>query len=323
MNYFWLQKHNEQWQAAMQNNHKPQAVIISGLKGVGKTVLLNKIITDLLCRKSTTSCGECQNCYLFKQGTHPDVRHIQPENNLIKVKMIRELTQFYTSTPHCSDFKISVINQADTMNTAAANSLLKVLEEPPSRGILFLMSDVEHQLMPTIRSRCITLNVHLNQNEKDKLETWINDNYSFDQRLSKKALVINDYLPGLTINMLENDQIGVFEEMLDCFYVALSANDSVVSCAKKLSDYELSYWSLLQSYIVLVTKQSLKQNFDNEFSNDLLNLLINKSAKVIHILIKFTELIQLVMLNLNNQVKNQLLIESMLFEIKNDLNDRV
>ncbi len=322
MEYFWLKKHLDQWRSAIENNHKPQAVIISGAVGLGKRALLQQILAELLCRQSDTFCGQCQNCLLFNQGHHPDVSHIEPENNLIKVKVIRELTQFFTSTPHCSDHKIAVINQADNMNTAAANSLLKVLEEPPSRGILFLLTDVKHQLMPTIRSRCINMDVRLSQNEKKQLANWLIEAHGNSAENAEKALLFNDFQPLLAMKMLQENQLTSFDEMLDCLYQAANGGISVTSSAKKLTEFEESSWELLQRYFMLVGKARMQQESTINTLTHPLNQIIKKSPKVFHIIIKITELVQGVMLNLNTQVKSQLLIESMLVEIKNELNLR-
>lgn len=332
MKYFWLDKHLKQWNASIKHDHKPQAVIVSGNEGTGKAALLNFIIADLVCRATDSGhCGECQNCRLYKQGYHPDVHRVTPEKNVVKVKMIRELTEFFTSTPHCSDYKVAVINQADCMNIAAANALLKVLEEPPSRGILFLMTDAKHQLMPTIKSRCISLDVVLSTDEKSALSNWleeqaenITDNDPVKQKSAiQDALILSDYQPVSALQLLQNDQLSEFKTQLDGLYAAFNQEVSVSEIAKQMIDNQNSdNWAYLQRYFLQLLKSGLNSNQHEIFLNHPLNLLIKKSPKVVHIIIKITELIQKFVLNLNTQVKDQLLLESILLDIKNEFNHR-
>lgn len=322
MNSYWLNKHLSQWQAAMANDHKPQAVIIGGAQGLGKSELTQTIINDLLCRQQEQShCGKCQNCMLFKQGHHPDVHAVESEKNVIKVKMIRELTEFFTSTPHCSDFKVAVIQDADRMNVAASNALLKVLEEPPSRGIIFLVSDSKHQLMPTIKSRCISLDVHLDQSDLDDLANWLQKNISANPQSVNDALLLCDHQPFTALKLLESEQLDHFKNLLDVLHAALIDQVSVSQVAKHLNDHAMmSDWMLMQRYWLQLLKTKYNAESYEVFADHPLNQIIKKSPKVVHIIIKITELIQQFMLNLNTQIKTQLLLESMLVEIKSEVN---
>lgn len=321
MKYFWLEKHLNQWHAAINNDHKPQAVIVSGAVGTGKNELMRQMAAGLVCRKLENGhCGNCQNCTLFEQGYHPDVHIVAPEKNVVKVKMIRELTEFFTSTPHCSDFKIAVIRQANSMNTAAANALLKVLEEPPSRGILFLVTDTMHQLMPTIKSRCIVLDVSLSSDEKKALLAWVNQNNDYDQQAIKDALVLTDFQPLTALEFLHNDQWQSFNAQLDAIYRVLANEAPVSSTAKEMLENQHSeLWTFLQRYLIQLLKTDFNQAQQQIFTSHPLNQLLKKTPKVIHIIIKIADLIQQFMLNLNTQIKAQLMLESMLVDIKNEI----
>ncbi len=321
MKNFWLAKHLSQWQAAIDTDHKPQAVIISGVPGIGKHELLHMIMADMVCRETPHGhCGQCQNCTLLRQGYHPDVDQVEPEKNIVKVKMIRELTEFFTSTPHCSDYKIAVIDQAESMNVAAANALLKVLEEPPSRGLLLLVTDTKHQLMPTIRSRCITLDVHLNKEDKSKLPAWLQEQTGQDNYVVNDALTLSDFQPLTAKSLLESDQLKTFKNQLDGFYQVLTAQSPISLIAKQLIEgLEPADWALMQRYCLHLIKSHYNKNQHEVFATHPLNQIIKKSPKVTNIIIKFNELIQQFMLNLNTQIKTQLLLESLLVEIKNEV----
>ena len=151
---FWLNDAKNAWQGMIDKGIKPQAVIINGTAGVGKKALVSGIVPVMLCAKSDqAACGECQSCRLNQAGHHPDVLTVVPENNVVKVGMIRQLTEFFVSTPHCSKHKIAVIHQAHLMNNSAANALLKVLEEPPSNVVFIILTTSKSSILPTIYSR--------------------------------------------------------------------------------------------------------------------------------------------------------------------------
>ena len=323
MTYFWLDKQLSRWNESLQSDRKPQAVILNGPAGMGKQELLNQIIADLLCRKSTPACGQCQNCVLNRQGYHPDVDRLIPENNLIKVKMIRELTQFFVSTPHCSDHKIAVIKDAHQMNSASSNALLKVLEEPPSRGLLFLLTDSKHQLLPTIRSRCISLDVTINNQDKAQLPEWLKNQGKWSEEAIADALMLSDWRPLTAKDFLANDEINPFKAQLNLISQAINGECSVPEVAKKLCETQsMAVWMLLQNYWSQLIKSELNQTSTFCGFSHPLNQTVKNKPKVLHILVKFTDLINMIMLNFNTQVKTQLMVESVLIDLKNELSLR-
>lgn len=153
----------------------PHALLFHGRKGIGKLDFAYALAQALLCQQPGAdggACGQCPACNWFAQGSHPDLRVIDPERDTeigdveeakpaekkaggpIKVEAIRELADFVNLSSHQSGLRIVLIHPAEAMNVQAANALLKTLEEP-TPGTLFLL--VAHQLqhlLPTIRSRC-------------------------------------------------------------------------------------------------------------------------------------------------------------------------
>ncbi len=323
MTHFWLEKHLHQWRESLSSDRKPQAVILSGEPGMGKATLLKQIIADLLCRKDTPACGECQNCRLNQQGHHPDVDRLVPENNLIKVKMIRSLTDFFVSTPHCSDHKLAVIESAHLMNPASANALLKVLEEPPTRGLLFLVTDSKHRLMPTIKSRCINLDVSTTKDEKLQLLPWLKQQGSWSESDVADALMLADWQPLTALELLQTDGLSDFTRYLDLIYKSSTQQQSIVEVAKILAEIDdMQTWQWLHRYNSQLIKSLLEPKISAISADHPLNLLIKKKPKVLHIIVKFADMINGVMLNFNTQIKKQLLIESLLIDFKSELNRR-
>lgn len=317
VNHFWLNKHQQQWQEAIARDHKPQAVIISGESGVGTRELLNRVLADLLCNQSDTACGQCQNCRLQKLGSHPDIKALKPEKNLIKVSMVREVTDFFTSTPHCSQHKVAIIDQAHLMNTPAANALLKILEEPPGSGILFLLTNSKQRLMPTIKSRCVELAVQLTPEEQQQLPAWLSQQGDYAAPTIQDALLLTDHQPLAALQVLQDDLLTVISDQLNLMHEALTGRISVSAAAKQLSELEEQHlWQHLQRYLLQLIKSLLSPGVREINSSHPLNQFVKKAPKVVHILIELTDLIQMIMVNLNTQLKKQLLIESVLIDIK-------
>ena len=98
-------------------------------------------------------CGECRNCKLIEQGEFPDVTLIKPVNQVIKTERIRELVGQFSQAGIESQQQVFIIEQAEKMHPNAANSLLKVIEEPQSEVYIFFLTSDEEKILPTIRSR--------------------------------------------------------------------------------------------------------------------------------------------------------------------------
>jgi DNA polymerase-3 subunit delta' len=110
-------------------------------------------------------CGDCAGCRAFLAGSHPDFQLVAPEadskSGEIKVDAIRELIGREVLTSSSGGYKVIVIDPADRLNRAAANSLLKTLEEPVPETLMLLLTAAAHRLPATVRSRCQRLDFAL------------------------------------------------------------------------------------------------------------------------------------------------------------------
>jgi DNA polymerase-3 subunit delta' len=154
--------------ALAQRSTRPHALLVHGPRGVGKHALALGFAQALLCEAPLPdglACGECPGCRYAIAGQHPDLMRLEllmidpddgtlVEVDTIAIDRVRALTDFVQLTSHRQRAKVAVIAPAERMNAAAANALLKTLEEPPPGTYLILVSDRPGRVPATILSRC-------------------------------------------------------------------------------------------------------------------------------------------------------------------------
>lgn len=129
------------------------AYLLAGPEGGGKQPAARAFAAALLCDRG--GCGECRACTLALADRHPNVFVVEPEGRDIHVETVRaEIWHPANRTPPEPGRKVFLIREADRLNPAAADALLKVLEEPPADAVLMLLSARPHELPETIVSRC-------------------------------------------------------------------------------------------------------------------------------------------------------------------------
>ncbi|HYU58517.1 MAG TPA: DNA polymerase III subunit delta', partial [Actinomycetota bacterium] len=135
------------------------AYLFAGPEGSGKQLAARAFVAALLCPDG--GCGECRACRLALAERHPNVAVVEPEGRDIRVDTIRDevWTPAYRTAPEPGR-KVFVVREADRLNEAAADVLLKVLEEPPPETVLLLLSARPEELPETIRSRCHQVTFH-------------------------------------------------------------------------------------------------------------------------------------------------------------------
>ena len=137
---------------AKKNKRLPHALLFAGPSGIGRKKAAWALAQSLLCEKQHPACGECSSCINVEQEKSQHILFIQPEGLYIKVESIRPISRFL-ALQSFAPARVIIIDSAHQMNPQAANSLLKILEEPPENVYFILISSHLSALPVTIRSR--------------------------------------------------------------------------------------------------------------------------------------------------------------------------
>lgn len=179
----------------------PHALLLKGRRGIGKLSLGRTWAQSLLCERpgeNRLPCGACPACIWFEQGSHPDFRLVEPESSAeeggereesqgkrskqhIGVGQIRELADFLNVSSHREGYRVALIHPVEAMNAAAANALLKSLEEPGPEMLFILVSHRPQNLPATLVSRCHQISV--SRPDPAMAEDWLKEQGALEASL--------------------------------------------------------------------------------------------------------------------------------------------
>ena len=182
--YPWQLETAKAW--LTQRERFAHAWLIHGPEGIGKLNFCMAAAASLLCTDAHDgiACGKCQSCHWFGLGNHMDFRLVLPDalrdklgliiedvtkekatdtklSNDIRIEQVRQLEDFMGLTTHQGGLRVVVIGPAEAFNTASANAILKVLEEPNQNTVFLLFTHAIQKLLPTIISRCRRLPLNI------------------------------------------------------------------------------------------------------------------------------------------------------------------
>jgi DNA polymerase III subunit delta' len=156
----WCAGAVEHLRTAWAGKRLAHALLLQGPEGVGKASLASWLAAAVLCERSAGGaldvCGQCTSCALINARSHPDLLWVAPEEDKqqIAIDQMRAAADRLTRTSYRRGYKVVVVNPAHQMTPAAANAILKTLEEPQPPCLLILATSQPSQLLPTVRSRC-------------------------------------------------------------------------------------------------------------------------------------------------------------------------
>lgn len=232
----------EHLQNALSAGKISHAYIINGEKLSGKEFIAKVFAMALQCETGGEEpCQECHSCKQALSGNQPDIIRVTHEKpNSIGVDDIREQVNGDVGIkPYSSPYKVYLINEAEKMTPAAQNALLKTLEEPPSYVVILLLTSNQNGLLPTILSRCVTLNMRPVSDEEIKkflMEQMMVPDY--------KAEVCAAFARGnvgkARALASSEDFENVKSEALSLLkYIQDMETSEIVAAIKKISEYKL------------------------------------------------------------------------------------
>lgn len=218
----WLAQYLPRIRQQKRDNQLSHALLITGSTGVGKHHFAKLLGNYLLCdQHSDNSCGECKNCHWMALDHHPDFYSITPleGKKSISIAQVRELIASLVQTPNHATRQVAIVHPAELMTTAAANALLKTLEEPCGDVVIMLVTDQPHRLPATIISRCQQIRI-ATPSQQESL-SWLSDQLG-DPNKAQQLLAINDDLPLLSLAQQDDDYQTLITEWQQLDPVALA-----------------------------------------------------------------------------------------------------
>lgn len=308
----WLTSEQVLFSQHITAGNLPHAILISGVKGSGKQELADWLIKVLHCTQANVTlsdnqasilepCNRCKNCTLLSKNNYPDHNQVTAEKSSLGIDSIRKISSFFERTAQIGTVKTVLVPHADQMTIAAANALLKTLEEPTENSIIILLSDERDTLLPTIISRCRLFEIR--PPSGDALNQFISAN-------NTNAFTNLSHLPELSDTDV-SEQYAAFEKN---FLKYLNTQEARAEVIKMIAStpYGLRW---LEKIITLVMRDATGWNKDPNINKNLSNQL-NRNT-LWHIYNKIIDTIRLT--KTISQVNIQFSIEKLIMDIDNIL----
>lgn len=198
---------------ALERGRLHHAWLLCGVEGVGKATFAYRAARRLLGATADPSRGPLgvsphdPVARLISANAHPDLLVLERAveggkvKKSISVDQARELPEFFAKSPSRARHRVAIIDAADDLNLNAANALLKVLEEPPENGVLFLVTHAPGRLLATIRSRCRRLSFPIWS--QSRLEELVMSRTGASPSRAERAAVMASGSPGAALDLAE------------------------------------------------------------------------------------------------------------------------
>ena len=152
------QQVKEHFARALRDGALDHAYLFSGREGLAKTAFARELAVALV--SSCGGCGDCPECSRARRGVHPDLHVLEREGEVIRSEQVEPLIADLSLKPFAAGHRVWIIPEADCLHPAAANRLLKSIEEPPDYVVFLLVTDHLERVLPTIVSRCQLVEFH-------------------------------------------------------------------------------------------------------------------------------------------------------------------
>lgn len=177
------EKNKKILKSIIEKNNVSHGYMFIGQEGIGKMLFAKEFAKALLCNNNGNKpCNSCNSCIKFENDNNPDIVVLNEGNDSIKTESTKNLIKSVLEKPILSERKVYIINNSENMTTAAQNSLLKTLEEPPEYITIILITKSENILLNTISSRCTKIKFD-NLNRQEIIELLDKKGYDDAEKL--------------------------------------------------------------------------------------------------------------------------------------------
>jgi DNA polymerase-3 subunit delta' len=168
-------------------------------------------------------CENCSSCLKIQKEEHPDLHIIQNGQGQIKIEDIREILKQANFRPYEGAAKVFIIDNAHKLNTEAANSLLKVLEEPPKDVLIILITHKPQNIIKTVLSRCKV--IKFAPLAREQLENILTRNYSLDKASAHFLAYYAEGRLGLALRLKDTPLLQEKNKVFDAFLLSAKPLD--------------------------------------------------------------------------------------------------
>lgn len=316
----------EHFKKAIENNKVSHAYIINGEKGMGKSTVAKAFAMTLLCEeKGTVPCMKCHSCVQALTDNNPDLIMITPDKpTTLSIDHIRQtLVNDVELKPYSNSHKVYIVEDAELMNNAAQNAILKTIEEPPEYAVIILLTTNISALLQTVLSRCVKLDMQ--PLKKEVVKKYLMEK---EKVVDYQADIAVSFAGGNLGKAIELSKSQDFAEMLDeviqlLRYIKDMQAYEVVAAVKRASEYKFRFTDYIDLMIlwfrdVLVYKAS--QNVNELIFKDEIQTIKKHAAKssyngIEHIL----EAMNKAKLRLKANVNFDVAIEMMFLTIRDNI----
>lgn len=313
-----------------QEDRIPHAMLFCGTDGVGKSLVAEALAAAILCHAPVhnQACGHCEACRALAAGTHPDFFQIQPESETkaapaIRIEAVRKLQEEIARIPLLSERRVVIMQEADKMNEAAANCLLKTIEEPSGQIVFILLTSRPSALLDTIISRCMRVEFGILQPEE---LVKILHQQGIEEPLAGKLASIADGSVSKALAMQDEELLNLQTQAFDLASAAGTLGvEQLLQLAKEMSSHSrerliqwLGFLAMIYRDLLMLYSGSGLPLY-NQSDIDRLSSLLNKYHQ--QELLQLLQLVQDYQKRLGSNVNTQLCLEGFLIRINNYLEE--
>ena len=304
-------------------NRLPHALLFIGAAGIGKYMVAKALAKTILC-ETHTACGHCASCRAFELGSHPDFHEVTPEirgksTKVIRIEQIRDMQSEIARLPLLSTSRVCLIDEANSLNAPAANSLLKTLEEPTGQVTFILVAASRDSLLTTIVSR--TMAISFNTLPLNDMVLALMKN-GLSEKDAKDLAALADGSLGKAKRLEESGWQTELNEALDLLQnlPTLSSKD-IWKRGERLGNWErealadfLMYFNMMLRDLLVLASQGDSRLLYNQLLISLWSKL--ETTYTVSRLFALTNLVSLTRRRLEANVNLRLLMEGLLIRLR-------